>query len=464
MSINPFENYPLTWRPRKDQLTRPFYQSLVDQMKVDIKKGKLLPGTKLPPQRELADYLDVSFSTITRAYQLSQKQGLTYGRVGQGTFIAGNVNSPLVISRQGSTDQVAELGFVASFESTNRLATKTIKAVANESQLTALLNYESPTGLASHKAAATRYLNRIGMGANPQNTVITSGGENGLVIALFSLFQPGDRIAVDQFTYANLIKIAHLHQLTLVPIAGDQNGMKPEALRQICQNQLIRGIYLMPDYTNPTCITMPEQRRHDLAAIIRQFQLILIEDDYLSFLNLFRYQPLTKLSSLLPNQSVYIASMSKPLVSGLRIGFMRFSDQFKDRLQPAIFSLNVKTSSLDAEIVTRLLENGQGNKIMLEKVHLMRQANKIYNQVFGIKSGPTGFFRCLPINCPLAGPQVDQFFINHQLRVFHSERFAVGRNAGRHFLRVALAAIDDPNELRTQLVKLKDLLEKQGWI
>lgn len=463
MSINPFENYPLSWRPDKRNLKRPIYLSLVNQMKSDIKNGQLLPGTKLPPQRELADYLDVGFSTITRAYNLSQKEGITYGRVGQGTFVAGNVNSPLIITRNNTVD-IKELGFVASFESTNRFVTGTIKSIANETHLTDLLNYDSPTGMSRHKIAATAYLNRIGMTANPQNTVVTSGGENALVISLMSLFKSGDRIAVDEFTYSNLIEIARMEELTLVPISGDESGMSANALTRACQNQQIKGIYLMPDCNNPTSVTISNARRHELATVIKKFNLILIEDDYLNFFNLFRKQPMIKMSQLLPEQSIYIASMSKTLVSGLRVAFMRFSDQFKRAIEAAMFALNVKTSSLDAEVVSKLLENGAAGKIMREKIAKMTGNNQVFNRVFPNENPGNGFFRQVRLNCTLPGQKVESYFLDHGIRVFHSDRFKVGHDSSNRFLRVSLAAIDEPDQLLTALNELKELLTEKDWL
>lgn len=67
MPINSYENYVLSWRPVKERLTRPYYQSLVQQLEADILSGALQKNVKLPSQRELADYLDLNFTTIGQA-------------------------------------------------------------------------------------------------------------------------------------------------------------------------------------------------------------------------------------------------------------------------------------------------------------------------------------------------------------------------------------------------------------
>lgn len=76
MPVNSFENYPMSWKPTLTLTQNPLYLSLAMAMEEDIQNGVLLPGTKLPPQRELADYLDLNLSTITRAFKVCEKKGL----------------------------------------------------------------------------------------------------------------------------------------------------------------------------------------------------------------------------------------------------------------------------------------------------------------------------------------------------------------------------------------------------
>ena len=62
--------YLLTWKPERERLTRPVYQSLAKALEDDIASGALPAGTKLPPQRELANFLDIHFTDLTRAINL----------------------------------------------------------------------------------------------------------------------------------------------------------------------------------------------------------------------------------------------------------------------------------------------------------------------------------------------------------------------------------------------------------
>ena len=84
MPFNRFDNYPMSWRPVLPKGNAPLYRLLAQQLEQDIASGNLLPGTKLPPQRELADFLDIN-SARSRALSCDGK-GLLHGEVGSGTF------------------------------------------------------------------------------------------------------------------------------------------------------------------------------------------------------------------------------------------------------------------------------------------------------------------------------------------------------------------------------------------
>lgn len=459
MTINIYSEYPLSWQPNRNGLARPFYKTLVSQMKQDIKNKVLLPGTKLPPQRELADFLNISFTTITRAYKLSQQQGLTYAVVGQGTYISQTVNTVLTITRNDSKS-IKELGFISSFESTNRLLGTTLRETTKQKEISKLLSYEEPTGFAKHKLVATKYLKQIGMYANPENTLITSGGQNALTIILMGLFRPGDKIVVNQFTYANFIELARLRGIKLIPILSDSKGMRTDMLEKVCQNETIQGIYLMPDCCNPTTEIMTNERRYDIAKLIKKYGLILIEDDYISFLNLFRSEKLIRMSNLVPDNSTYICSMSKPLVSGIRIAFLRVATRYKQNIEQAMFNINVKTSALDADVITRALENGAANKIMKQKLEDLVQVNEIFDCIFNKEhTSEASFFRSLPLPSTIDGRLMERELLKENIRVFHSDRFLVGSRSNSSFMRVSLSSIEDKDDLKKTLTALKISLQ-----
>lgn len=460
MPINSFINYPMSWKPDKQLLKRPVYLSLASLLEHDIASGLLAPGTKLPPQRELADYLDINFTTVTRTYKLCELKGLIYAITGNGTFVSPNAARSITISLDNAPHEYIELGFVASFEQCNHMVTNTAKMVMEKLYLEQLFGYDDPTGMPHQKMAGLNWMESFGIHAKPDNIAIVSGAQNALAITLFALFEPGNRIAVDRYTYSNFIELSKNFHIQLVPIAGDYDGMLPIELENQCRLADIRGIFLMPSCCNPTTIMISDKRKKALASIIRKYHLILIEDDIHAFLTagiINDYQrPMYK---LLPEETVYICGTSKSICSGLRVAYVVFGEQFRERILKAIFNINVKTSSLDGEIITELILSGKANEIVAEKKRLAQAANNIFFECFPnapFVGHPLSFFRWLPMPEKLNAIQLVTDLQSRGIRVFHSDRFLSGSGTQENFLRIALASAKSLDELKRGLNILQE--------
>ncbi|TVX78698.1 PLP-dependent aminotransferase family protein [Peribacillus simplex] len=461
MPVNSFDNYPMSWKPDKKALKRPFYKSLASLLEQDITNGFLAPGTKLPPQRELADFLDLNFTTITRAYKISEVKGLIYAVTGSGTFVAPNATRSITISADKTANSI-DLGFVASFEQTNDIVTETIQKTVNKSYLEQLLNYNDPTGIPHQKTAALNWMESFGIHADQEHIAIVSGAQNALAIALAALFVPGNRIATDLYTYSNFIELAKMFHIKLVPIPGDQFGMLPDELEKQCCQTNIDGIFLMPSCNNPTTIMMSDIRKQELAAVILKHRLILIEDDIHAFLTAgvisdYR-QPMFH---LLPEQSVYICGTSKSICSGLRVAYMVYGDALREKISQAIFNINVKTSSFDAEVITELILSGKAHEIVSQKKQLAQTANDIYSEYFPLRKDvghPLSFYRWLPIQGHNNALQLETDLKRHGIRVFHSNRFQSWQTTPDMYLRIALSSTNSFDELKIGLEILKQYL------
>src|SRR5258705_13988654 len=75
------------WMPDLSRLNKPRYLAIADAIAEDIRKGRLSPSDRLPPQRQLARRLDIDFTTVARGYVEAQKRGLIESHVGRGTFV-----------------------------------------------------------------------------------------------------------------------------------------------------------------------------------------------------------------------------------------------------------------------------------------------------------------------------------------------------------------------------------------
>lgn len=167
MPVNSFENYPMSWRPAIDRSSRSLYKSLAQKLEEDITCGALKPGTKLPPQRELADYLDINVSTVSKAFRLCELKGLLSATVGSGTFVAYDVmTSGRMLSE--SAERLIDLGPTVPEPSGNVFLRRMLSEITDDEHLGDLFSYPRPETTAWQSEAAARLLAHCGCHTSPQ--------------------------------------------------------------------------------------------------------------------------------------------------------------------------------------------------------------------------------------------------------------------------------------------------------
>ncbi|EPI02072.1 transcriptional regulator, GntR family [Enterococcus faecalis 13-SD-W-01] len=442
MPINSYEDYILSWRPDKSKLKRPIYRSLIKLLEEDILSGKLVENTRLPSQRELADFLDLNFTTIGQAYKYGIGKGILYSQVGSGTYVAANVLDSISVFPGNVANHVIDLGLVSSFEECNSLILPTIQKIVNDPSIIGNMDYRELQGTDYQLETASNWLKTQGVLAHKNSIAIVSGEQNGLAIALATLFSPGDRIAVDRYTYSNFIELGHLFHLEIVPIPYDHEGMCPKALIKECHKKKIHGIFLMPSCNNPVGFQISEQRRETLAAIIQQESLWVIEDDMYSFLTTYqKSEIISPFQARIPQKVIYLAGMTKFICSGLRIAYLVFPETVRGKIEKALFNINVMTSPLEAEIVTEVLNSDISQKILEEKFELTKQANVLFDTIFDcqLDTDIYPYYRNLPIRSDISQVEIEQDYLTKGVQLYHSNRFTTQKQKDP-FIRLSLSS------------------------
>lgn len=453
----------LNWRPVKAYLRAPLYASIAEQLEADIANGRLLPNSKLPPQRDLAEFLDVSVNTITRAYAVCERKGIVYAMVGSGTFV-----SPQAVGSAHATGvqkgDFIEMGMIEPFPQLNSIVAKTVQAVVASAELDQLLDYHTPPSHFKHKQAGKKWMASNGHEVPAEEVLITSGTQNSMVVSLTALFRAGDKIAVDPYTYPNFIELAKLLHITLVPVPGDDNGMLPDALDKLCHENAIKGLYLVPSCNNPTTIVITGERRRQLADVTRQHDLILLEDDVHVFLEPERME--LPMAVLAPENTVYLSNVSKGVIGGIRVSFLHAPPRYRAALASGIFSINLKTPSLNAEITAEMILSGAAEQIARQKAGLAKGRYQLMKRLFPQFDAPgklqyLSWWMELPEHLQqLDGTQVEQAALDAGVRVFHSNRFKVGNHGDApSFIRVATCTVKTDWELLEGAARIKKLFQ-----
>lgn len=459
MPVNSFENYPMTWKPciRKAG-DIPIYMEVARTLEKDIRSGLLCPNDKLPPQRELSDYLDVNLSTIARAFKICAANGLISGEVGRGTYIASDVLSNLPMLDDSGLDHCINLGASHPLYEQNKYVEQTLKNLIKKANISSIMEYSETSGRLVHRQSGQKWLSQFGLHVPAENLLISSGLQNSLAIILSSLFRFGDKIVTNTVTYPGIKNIAGSFGIQLIPIPYMEQSMDINYLVQLCKNENIKGIYVIPDHQNPTTFYMSEKERADLSEIIIQYGLICIEDATYSFLCDKKHTPI---SSLIPNQSIYISTVSNALSAGLRVAYMAIPSVYSEKLINGNSNINVMAAPLEAEIVSQLIDSGLAQTIVREKIMELQQRNNIvdnYLADYSVLGDINSQFRWLELPEKWTGKHFEIEAKENGVLVFCCERFIVGSAIMKPAVRLAISSPRNQESLREGMMILKSII------
>lgn len=460
MPVNSFENYPMSWLPKRPKGNRALYLDIAEQLEADVRNGALLPGTKLPPQRELADYLDINVSTIKRAFKVCEDKGLISGKVGSGTFVAYGALSNTNLMPNYNTHKLIEMGSVFPEITSHEESKVLIRSILADPDLDSLFQYGRPEGVLWQKEAALKLIMNAGCETTVERLLPASGGQNAIAAILAGLFKPGDRIGTDPLTYPGFKSAAKMLGIQLVPIRHENDEMSEEGLVYACKNEKIKGVYIMPDYQNPTTHMMSQPCRKMIADISKKHNLIIIEDGIHSLLN---GHPQKAVVNFAPEETIYIASFSKTVAPGLRLAYLAVPEKYRTALSDALYNINLSLSPFLVELASRMIASKEAQRLIETHRRFNQHRNVIVDSClagYKLLGSDECLFRWLLLSEGFSGAQFEKLAFDAGVSVYASERFAVGNVKPPNAVRIAVAAPASDEELKRALNILKGILSK----
>ena len=452
------------WSPNVQKSKEPLYLALARVLAEDIAAGRLNEGDPLPTQRDLADELEVSLGTVTRAYAEAEKRGLITAEGRRGTFVGrrryqDSALRALMESGIGSIDFSVAYPAI-SVDPDLGTALQKIAATPDRGQL---LRYPPSEGLEQHRRAGAVWMQTyLGHEAKAEEIILTMGGQHGLFVSLSALARPGDLVLTEELTFPGVKAVAKTLGLKLMGLAMDDQGLLPDALEKACKTTQAKILYCTPDLHNPTSSVMPLKRREQIAGIARKYNLAVLED---SVDRPLLSDPPPLLADLCPDQTYLLASASKTLAGGLRTGFIKGPPQGYRSLVQSLQSISLMLSPLPMEVVSVWLEDGTISETLRRRLIDIEIRQGLLTQYLGaytIKTHPSSFFAFLIL--PEHWPSLS-FTAEAQKRgvvVAPDEVFAINGHSRLNGVRIGLTTPDDENMLEKGLQVLADILAGVG--
>lgn len=484
MPVNSFDNYPMSWRPVLQRSNGSLCTCLAEQLARDIGQGVLPPGTKLPPQRELADFLDINVSTVSRAFKLCAQRGLLTSCVGSGTFVAYDIPTNIMTSPASGQDKWIELGSMMPETIPQPEMAQLLKEMMDEPDFGRFFQYSQ--GIAPwHLKAAEQLLARAGYlvgGGKPSDDkcfgdksfdgkcfddkcferriLFAGGGQNSLAAIFAGLFRPGDRLGVDPLVYPGVKSAARLHGIQIVPIAQENGQMSEEGIRYAVKNHGVRALYVMPDCQNPTTLTMSVATRRMIAHLAGELDLLIIEDGIHSLL---MEETERSIAVDAPEHTIFALSLSKTVSPALRLAYLAVPPRYVRELADALYNINLSQSALLLELASRLIVSGKLEWLLRRRREGLQVRNRLAKQVlcdYQVQGSNTGLNRWLLLPPGVTGMQFEALARRRGVAVYGCERFAVGKQAPVGAVRLAICSPENLRELEQGLTILRDLLRE----
>ncbi|HKV38981.1 MAG TPA: PLP-dependent aminotransferase family protein, partial [Blastocatellia bacterium] len=194
--------------------------------------------------------------------------------------------------------------------------------------------------------------------------IITTGSQQGLDLAARIILDPGDVVMVELPSYVGGTVALQNTGAELAGVKQDDGGMIIDDLRSRLDHFKSKGrrvkcIYTIPNFQNPSGVTLAADRREGLIAVAEEYNLLIIEDDPYYELYYTEAAPnLAPLAALAPDRVIYLSSFSKILTPGLRIAWLSAPAEIAAKVELAKVAADLSSSQLDMAIVYEAARTG----------------------------------------------------------------------------------------------------------
>lgn len=408
----------------KSDGSKHLYEQIYEHIREEIKGGKLLSGERLPSTRALAEYLQISRSTVDFAYEQLVSEGYIEAKPHRGFFVCmleelpegSGQENPVIPEREKQGQEERESAVMYDFSPNGldmsafpfgvwKRITKNILTQGNEE----LFALGEPQGDYDLRQTISRYLHSArGVNCKPEQIVVGAGNDY-LLIILEKLLGQGAGIAMENPTYKRAFRIFQSFGYRVEIVGMDKNGMRAEELYK----KQVKAAYVMPSHQYPCGVTMPIGRRMELLRWAGEEEdRYLIEDDYDSE---FRYKgkPIPSLQGADAGGNViYIGTFSKAIAPAIRVSYMVLPPRLLKRYREECYFYSSTVSRIDQRILNEFIKDGyferylnKTRKIYREKHDLLLQELKPFLKRFQITGEDAGLHLLLSLQDGSASEQ-----------------------------------------------------------
>jgi 2-aminoadipate transaminase len=307
----------------------------------------------------------------------------------------------------------------------------------------------------------------------PANMMVVAGSTHAIDMLARLYAGPGATVLVEAPSYVDALHIFRDHRVELCAIPTDDDGLIPEELARLLERLQASGaapglLYTVPNFHNPTGVTLPEARRREIISLARRHGFLIVEDDVYRDLSFEGSVPPGFYALAHGEQVVSIGSFSKTLAPGLRLGWMVGSEAIIERCVACGTSqMGGGANPFTAHMIVDYCLSGAWEKHIarLQSLYAARRDAALSALERHMPAGMRwtrpagGFFVWLRLPDQVFARDVRRLALQEGVAVAAGEGFFVNPSAGEHHLRLAYscAALAD---IDTGIRKLARAIER----
>ncbi|MQA72991.1 MAG: aminotransferase class I/II-fold pyridoxal phosphate-dependent enzyme [Solirubrobacterales bacterium] len=235
--------------------------------------------------------------------------------------------------------------------------------IAQESSAQAL-QYGPTEGFAETKRCIREVMRAEGMDPDPEDVIVTTGGQQAIDLVAKTLIDPGDVVIAEAPTYPGAVPVFSSYEARTLQVEVDEDGMRISELEALLDRLAAdrlrpKLIYSVPSFQNPAGVSMSADRRRRLVEVARERELLVVEDNPYGLL---RYegsaeQPLYELDG--GDYVLYIGTFSKILSPGIRLGWLCAPPPVMEKVVLGKQATDLCTSTLTQYFVREYFAEGR---------------------------------------------------------------------------------------------------------
>ena len=474
---------------------QPLYLQLSNQIIQFIKNQHLLPNTKLPGSRTLAEQLQVHRKTVVACYEELLLQGWVESIPKKGTFVHRNLpeldqlklNDSITFDFKKTTgfsfyknavlpekpgNKKKDFMYVDDGVSDGRLTplddiARTYRRVSAKKNVFEHLSYGTTYGNTTLREVLADYLNSTrGLHITKDNLLITRGSQMGIWLSSQLLLKKEDVIVVGNTNYGSADATFLNEQALLKRVLVDEDGIVTDEIETLCKQQQIKAVYVTSHHHHPTTVTLSAKRRIHLLNLARQYNFAIIEDDYDYDFN-YNHAPILPLASHDVNGNViYIGSVCKTVAPVFRIGYLIASKEFVDEAAKLRGFVDRQGDALIELTFANFIQSGDLDRHIRKMMKVYKQRRDLFCTLlkdelgdffeFEIPKGGMAVWAKLHSNYTWS--KVSEIARKHKLEIGTWERYDIA-NFGHNCIRMGFASHNE-EEMYELVFRLKKTLNE----